>query len=72
MSDISVWSVEFSTDEGKNYRYNKHVTVIATTAQRSMEIVMGRHPTATIHALHKRSRGDMYVDPDISIPTEIL
>lgn len=64
---VCVWSVEFSSDEGKSYRYNKYVTVITTTAQRAIVLVIEKHPTASIHALHKRSRGDLLVDSQIHI-----
>jgi hypothetical protein len=67
ISDISVWSVEFSTVENQRYRANRYVTVISTTAQRAIEIVMEKHSNAVIHAINKRSRGDLYVDPQVQI-----
>lgn len=65
--DVCVWSVEFSSQAESKYRYNGFVTVISTSAQRVLEQVMAFCPDATIHALHKRSRGKLIVDPEVQI-----
>lgn len=71
---VCVWSVEFSSQSEQRYRYNGHVTVISTSAQRALEQVMAAHPDAVIHALHKRSRGELIVDPAVGVlesPVEV-
>lgn len=65
--EVCVWTVEFSSAHEKRYRYNGFVTVISTTAQRALAQVMDLHPDAVIHALHKRSRGALIVDPSVRI-----
>lgn len=71
---VCVWSVEFSSQAESRYRYNGHVTVISTSAQAALYQVMVRHPDAVIHALHKRSRGELIVDPNVGVlesPVEV-
>lgn len=64
-SKICVWTVEFSSQSEQKYRYNGTVTVVAMTAQRAIALVVEAHPDATIHGLHKRSRGELIVDNEI-------
>lgn len=39
-SKVCVWTVEFSSPSENRWRYNATVTVIATSAQRALNMVM--------------------------------
>lgn len=67
---ISVWTVEFSSKTEQRFRYNGFVTVVSVTAERALSLVRERWPDAQINALHKRSRGEMIIDPVVSLTAE--
>ena len=69
-ADISVWTIEFTNkgeDPTRKYRYGGTVTVVAFTAERAMAVLREQFPGAAVHALHKRSRGSLFVDPQIEL-----
>jgi hypothetical protein len=66
-----VWTVEFSAQSEQRYRYNGYVTVLSITVVDACNLVLERWPDAAIHAVHRRSRGEVLVDPRIEIRTEV-
>lgn len=69
MNDVSAWSVEFSSKLDRKWHYNGMATVIAPSAQMAMDVVLTEVPDAQIHAIHKRSRGPMWVHPSVMVAT---
>lgn len=69
MSDdqkVVVWSVEFSSQSESKYRWNGYVTVVSDTIQRAIALLFSKYPDAVIHAIHKRSRGELIVGPGLT------
>lgn len=62
---LAAYAVEYSYQvENKQYRYNGNTLVITTSVERACELVKEHQPTARLHAVHKKSNGEVLFDKD--------
>lgn len=69
MSDIGIWTIEYTLPKSSTnpYAYNKQCTVASDTLGNALSVLLAKYPDATIHAANKRSRGELLVDPRVSL-----
>jgi len=65
VAEITVWTVEFSAESIRQYRYNATITAVTDTIERAVEMVREKYPDAKVVAVHKRSRGEILIDPRV-------
>ena len=68
-NEIGIWTVEYTlpVKEGRRYAYNQTCTVASTSLSRALQVLLEKYPDATVHAAHKRGRGELLIDPAIGV-----
>lgn len=69
-TDPSLFTIDFSVPPdpvkhpGRTWWMNKTVSVLAMTVERAIELMRKNYPQGEIHAIQRRSRGEVIVDTE--------